>query len=55
MTPRPARPALSRAAGSDCPTGDCRVTLDIVRLTVHDELPMLVAARRAGLARMPDP
>ncbi|AIQ91813.1 MAG: DUF86 domain-containing protein [Methylobacterium sp.] len=31
-----------------------RVTLDIVWLTVHHELPVLVAARRAELARAPD-
>ncbi|MEL6062511.1 MULTISPECIES: HepT-like ribonuclease domain-containing protein [unclassified Methylobacterium] len=32
-----------------------RVTLDIVWLTVHHELPVLVAACRAELARAPDP
>ena len=32
-----------------------RVTLDIVWLTVHHELPVLVAACRAELDRAPDP
>ena len=31
-----------------------RVTLDIVWLTVHHELPVLVAARRAELDRVPE-
>jgi uncharacterized protein with HEPN domain len=31
------------------------VSLDIVWLTVHDELPVLVAAVEAELARSPDP
>ncbi|MBE7204599.1 MAG: DUF86 domain-containing protein, partial [Parafilimonas terrae] len=31
------------------------VTLDIVWLTVHDELPVLIAACRAALVRMSDP
>jgi uncharacterized protein with HEPN domain len=40
--------------GNVCRHSYDRATLDIVWLTVHDELPVLVAACRAELTRAPD-
>ncbi|CAA2156037.1 HepT-like ribonuclease domain-containing protein [Methylobacterium brachiatum] len=46
---------LIAGAGNVYRHGYDSVTLDIVWLTVHDELPVLVAACRAELDRAPEP
>lgn len=46
---------LIAGAGNVDRHGYDSVTLDIVWLTVHDELPVLVAACRAELDRVPEP
>jgi hypothetical protein len=43
------------AASIGCRHDTGQVRLDIVWLTVHHELPVLVAACRAEFARAPDP
>jgi uncharacterized protein with HEPN domain len=46
---------LIAGAGNVYRHGYDSVTLDIVWLTVHDELPVLVAACRAEVDRVPEP